>query len=78
MYQEFERLNRMIPADVSREAAESAMSAGEIEGAISALIEEAFDAGELSAEALDFAISLGLTSGFGDLVQIIAENFDQK
>lgn len=68
----------MVPAVVSREAAESAMRAGEIEGAISLLVEDAFEARQLTKEALDFAVSLELSSGFGDLVQVIAENFTRE
>ncbi|WP_155860807.1 hypothetical protein [Corynebacterium timonense] len=67
-------IDKMIAPDVPREAAESALNAGEEDAAISSLVEDAYESGKLTRKALEFALSLDLDSGAGVLVRLIAEN----
>ena len=71
METDFDRLNSFIPRHVSREAALDSLAAGEPDGAITALIEDAFSAGVLSKEALEIVDSVPLDTPYAMIVDEI-------
>lgn len=71
----FKNLDRLLPPNVDREAAGSAFRAGETEGAVAALLEDAFEAGELSQTAVDLVVSADLAPPHSYLVDAIVSSW---
>ncbi|MGZ7496265.1 hypothetical protein ACXM2N_04100 [Corynebacterium sp. ZY180755] len=69
----FDQLDALIPDTVPREAAMDSLSAGEVDGAITALMEDAFSAGELPVEAFEIAYGAQLDTPFLLIIDALKE-----